>query len=166
MERTTASIDAFAAIVERAEAEADVRPKAELAGFQLQGLTGTLSALSAGWLPEDVDQALTVLRLHVAQLGGAADREAGANLRSKVAAYAVLAEDLELDAVRLEGLVARWDAIVERRPAVAGRRVTKAASKPTREATACPVCGEMFTRVGKHMSVAHRADWERDRAER
>jgi len=149
-------IDAFAELVARAEATADTRPKAELACFQLQGLTGTLRSLSDADLPDDVEEALSLLREHVASLGGGVDRTAGDEMREKVQAYRVLADDLDLDGPRLDDLLARWDA------------VTATTSSPRRGAnasaaaeTACPVCGGYFKRVNKHLSAAHPDEWAR-----
>jgi hypothetical protein len=162
MDRATAAIDAFAQLVERAESSTADQPRAELARFQLQALTGTLGALADGPRPDDVETALAVLRAHVASLGGDVDREQGREMRTKVEAYVVLADDLGLDRARLEQLLRRWDALDGSRDTP--RRARRA--KPSTTGTSpCPVCGLEFKRVTKHMSVAHRDEWERQRSE-
>src|SRR4051794_9248713 len=120
MDAAAAAIDAFEALVTRAESSADTQPRAELARFQLQALAGTLAAL--GDLPPSVDGALETLRAHVVARDGAVDRDEGARLREKVGAYVVLADDLGLDRGHLESLVARWDATAGRRATGKGRR--------------------------------------------
>jgi hypothetical protein len=160
MDRATLAIDAFAQLVVRAESSTADQPRAELARFQLQALTGTLGALADGPLPDDVDTALTVLRSHVASLGGDVDREQGRAMRAKVEAYVVLADDLGLDRAELQDLLRRWDAVDGTRDAP---RRARRAKPSTAGATPCPVCGLEFKRVTKHMSVAHRDEWERQR---
>lgn len=162
MERATAAIDAFADLVERAESSSADQPKAELARYQLQALTGTLGALAGRALPVPVDEALATLRGHVSSLGGAVDREEGARLREKVAAYVVLADDLGLDRVHLDDLLRRWDALDAARRG-SGRAARASSREPA--GMPCPVCGELFKRPGKHMSVAHRDEWERRRGD-
>jgi hypothetical protein len=162
--QTADAIDAFARLVERAEATAERQPRAELARFQLQGLAGTLTALGDGSVPADVDEALERLRAFVAAEGGAIDRDQGERLREKAAAYLVLADDLGVDADRLGDLVARWDAaMASGRPSKPGRARRGA---PGASGEPCPVCGEPFKRVNKHLSAAHPEEWAKRRGDR
>jgi len=152
-------IDAFASMVSRAEAGADSGNRAELARFQLQGLAGTVSALAGGTAPDDVVEALSTLRAFVAAHDAAVDRAEGDALRSKVAAYRVLADDLDLDGAKLDDLLARWDATAPAPGRARGAR--KTGRKATDAATfeSCPVCGGQYKRVRKHMSAAHPEEW-------
>jgi hypothetical protein len=149
-------IESFAALVRRAETSADAGNRAELARFQLQGLAGTVSSLAGGQAPDDVLEALATLRSFVASHDTAVDREEGEALRAKVAAYRTLADDLDLDGDHLQDLITRWDATAPTSPRSGkGRK----ASAGTGDMDACPVCGQHFRRVRKHMSAAHPAEW-------
>jgi hypothetical protein len=152
-------IESFAALVGRAESGADSGNRAELARFQLQGLAGTVSALAAGQAPDDVVEALATLRAFVAANDTTVDRVEGDALRAKVSAYRVLADDLDLDPERLDDLLARWDATAPS----GGRARGKGSGRSTRATSnaleACPVCGQHFKRVRKHMSAAHPDEW-------
>ena len=152
-------IDAFAAMVSRAESSADSGNRAELARFQLQGLAGTVSALAGGQAPDDVVDALSTVRAFVSAHDTAVDREEGEALRSKVAAYRILADDLDLDADRLDDLLARWDATRPSPGRARGGRKTSRRNDGTATLEACPVCGQEFKRVRKHMSAAHPEEW-------
>lgn len=152
-------IAAFATLVGRAESSADSGNRAELARFQLQGLAGTVSSLAGGQAPDDVVEALATLRAFVSAHDASVDREEGEALRAKVAAYRILADDLDLDASELDGLLARWDATAPAPGRSKGSR--KAARTPASNGAmeACPVCGSHYRRVRKHMSSAHPEEW-------
>lgn len=152
------TIAAFADLVARAESDAG--PKAELARFQLQGLVGSLQSLADDGLPPEVESALGVLRSFVQASAGAVDPAEGEALREKVSAYAVLADDLGLDDVRLHDLLDRWDRATAPKAAPARGRARRAPGAVVGK-EACPVCGESFTRVRKHMSAAHPEEWAR-----
>ena len=83
-------------------------------------------------------------------------------LRTRVDAYAQVADDLDLDAAHLADLLARWSAAVDRplpssrADAGSGRR---RGAPPATTTEACPVCGQSFKRVAKHMSAAHPEEW-------
>jgi hypothetical protein len=115
-------------------------------------------------VPSEVDAALAVLRSFVAEQGGPVDAVEGERLREKVAAYLVLADDLGLDADRLQPLLGRWSAVTDA-AATSTRRAGRPAARPAATApadatlTACPVCGERFKRVNKHLSAAHPQEW-------
>jgi hypothetical protein len=164
-QRTIAS---FRSLVESAEAAVDRLPKAELARFQLQGLSATLGQLGGDTLPSEVAGGLDAVRAYVERVGGI-DRDEGARLRDKVQAYVVLADDHGLDAEELEGLVHRWDAAMAPATARGGRRAgadaparSSARRAPSGEADQeCPVCGQRFRRVAKHLSSAHPEEWAR-----
>jgi len=161
------TISGFRSLVESVEAAADRGPKAELARFQLQGLSATLAQLATDGVPTEVSCGLDVVRSFVESVGGA-DRSDGARLRDKVQAYALVADDLGLDTDELLGLVRRWDAATAPAPARSGAGRRSASSRPARERNAgpagdqeCDVCGMRFKRVAKHMSFAHPVEWAR-----
>jgi hypothetical protein len=161
------TISGFRSLVESVEAAADRGPKAELARFQLQGLSATLAQIATEGVPSAVSDGLDAVRSFVESSGGA-DRAEGARLRDKVQAYALVADDLGLDTEELLDLVRRWDAATAPAPARSGTGRRSASTRPARERTAgtagdqeCPVCGVRFKRVAKHMSSAHPEEWAR-----
>jgi hypothetical protein len=164
------TIASFRSLVDAAEASADRQPKAELARFQLQGLSATLGQLAPDGLPGEIAAGLDALRTYVESMGGA-DPAEGARLREKVQAYTLVADDLGLDLDELRELLRRWDATTTAsRASGAGAARRSAAPRSgagDRKASTgiadqeCPVCGETFKRVAKHLSFAHPEEWAR-----
>jgi hypothetical protein len=172
MTGVSTTVAAFEAMLEQAESVADDRPRADLAGYQLQALSTTLGQLSGDDdLSAEIGGALDAIRAWLGTRTGGFDREEGARLKEKVAALLVVAEDLDLDEAHLADLVTRWEAAVDRPTSARsgparGRRKgaprgDEAGSPPPTQT--CPICGLVFKRVSKHMSSAHPEEWARQR---
>jgi hypothetical protein len=173
MTGVSTTVAEFEALLESAEAVADDRPRADLAGYQLQALTTTIAQLAGDEpLPADVDAALEAVRSWLGTRSGSFDRAEGQRLKDKVAALLVVAEEVGLDEAHLTGLLARWEAAVERPtssrsgPPRGRRKGAAGAPADTGDrgpAQTCPVCGLVFKRVAKHLSSAHPEEWARQR---
>ncbi len=155
------TIDGFADLVARAEASAETRPRADLAGAQVQALHTTLGQLGAddGDLPAAVAEALTTIRTWIADHGGLADEIEGRVAREKVRAYAVVADDLGLDAAVCDDLIARWDAATAPKPERATARRTTSGGRSTEQGlTECPICHGQYKRIKMHYTLQHKGE--------
>jgi hypothetical protein len=172
MTGVSTTVAAFEAMLEQAESVADDRPRADLAGYQLQALSTTLGQLSGDDdLSPELGGALDAIRAWLGARSGGFDRDEGARLKDKVAALLVVADDLGLDEAHLADLLTRWEAAVDRpRSARRGPARGRRKGAPRQEgdpmpgpAQTCPVCGLVFKRVAKHLSSAHPEEWARQR---
>jgi hypothetical protein len=173
MTGVSTTVAEFEAVLDQAESVADDRPRADLAGYQLQALTTTIGQLAGDdGQPPEIEGALETIRSWLGTRAGSFDRSEAQRLKDKVAALLVVADEVGLDEQHLADLLTRWEHAVERPTSsrsgpARGRRkgatggLTETADRGP--AQTCPVCGLVFKRVAKHLSSAHPEEWARQR---